>query len=230
MKHLISYSLYGTELRYNVGAIKNAILSQKYPDFYLRFYVGASVPVWVTTTLSLFDNVELIEVDGSEDPSAMFWRFYSFATTKYDYILVRDTDARLNDREIDIHYEFIDSGKSFHIIKDHPTGHNYLINGGAFAVKSGVLPDISKLIEEWKPEPRYLNDMEFLWDKVYPRIKDDCLIHDEYFNTPNSIKSRTKKSHTLDMICAALDENDIYRYDNDRETSLKETGRKFHLG
>lgn len=225
MRHLIAYSLYGSDLKYTAGAIKNAVLSQRYPDFYLRFYIGDSVPLWVVTTLALFHNVELVKADGAEDPSAMFWRFYALGDSNYDYILIRDTDARLNPREIDMHYEFVESGKGFHIIKDHPTGHNYLINGGQFASKGGTLKDIDKLIEDWDVKPIYLNDMEFLWGKVYPIIKDDVFIHDEYFDTPGSVKSRTKKKHTLDMVGNALNADDTYYYSNDTETSIKETGQ-----
>ena len=229
MNHLIAYSLYGDNLKYTVGAIKNAVLSQRYPGFDLRFYVGRSVPEWVTQTLGLFKNVELVPMAGSEDPSAMFWRFYALADLSYDYILIRDTDARLNDREMDMHQEFVESGKDFHIIKDHPTGHNNLINGGQFAAKGRVLHDIHKSVDAWRPEPRYLNDMEFLWEMVYPRIKDNCLIHDEYFNTPGSVKSRTKKKHTLDMVGGALNEDDTYYYDNDKATSIAETGEDRYI-
>jgi hypothetical protein len=211
-----------------VGAIKNAILAQKYPDFYLRFYVSESVPDWVTSTLRLFDNVEVKELHGSDDPRAMFWRFFALAELNYDYILVRDADARLNDREIDMHYEFVESGKGFHIIKDHPTGHNYTISGGMLAARKVVLHDIHKLIEAWMPKPAYGNDIEFLENRIWPRIKDDCLIHDEYYDTPGSIKSRTKKKHTLDMIGAAVNEDDLYIYDNDAERSIEETGSRYH--
>lgn len=225
MNHLIAYSLYGTDLKYTGGAIKNAILSQRYPGFDLRFYVGKSVPEWVRQSLSLFKNVELVEMNQPEDPSAMFWRFYAMADLNYDYILIRDTDARLNPREFDMHNEFVESGKGFHIIKDHPTGHAYLINGGQFAVKGKVLHDIHKLIDAWGPDPTYGDDMNFLIGNVYPRIKDDAFIHDEYYGTLGSVKSRTKKQHTLDMVGAALNEDDTFYYDNDTETQLKETGQ-----
>ena len=41
LKRVISFSVYGTKLRYLVGAIKNAILAQRYfPQFEVWFYVG----------------------------------------------------------------------------------------------------------------------------------------------------------------------------------------------
>lgn len=229
MKHLIAYSLYGTNPRYLVGAIKNAVLSQRYPGFDLRFYVGESVPEWVTSTLTLFKNVELVPMISAEDYRAMFWRFYALADLNYDYVLVRDCDARLNEREIDMHYEFVESGKGFHIIKDHPTGHSYVISGGMLAAKRTVLHDIHKLIDAWEPKPAYGNDIVFLENRVWPRIASDCFIHDEYYNTPGSVKSRTKKKRTLDMVGAAVNEDDLYIYDNDAERSVEETGSRYHI-
>jgi len=103
MKHLVSYSLYGTNLRYTVGAIKNAALIHHLPDFTARFYVGESVPDWVISTLECFDNVEIWPVIGAEDSRSMFWRFYALGDLNYDYILVRDCDARFNARELAMH-------------------------------------------------------------------------------------------------------------------------------
>ena len=229
MKHLIVYSLYGSIPRYMVGAIKNAVLSQRYPDFDLRFYVGKSVPYSVKSTLRLFKNVELIEMDQDEDERSMFWRFYALADLNYDYVLVRDVDSRLSDREIDMHQEFVESGKSFHIIKDHPTGHNYVISGGMLASKKSTFHDIDELISIWDPKPAYGNDIVFLEHKVWPRIASDCFIHDEYYNTPGSVKSRTKKKYTLDMVGAAVNEDDLYIYDNDAETAERENGSRYHI-
>jgi hypothetical protein len=229
MKYLISYSLYGDNPRYTVGAIKNAAIALSYlPDFTLRFYVGESVPDWVTTTLKRFKNVQLHPMMGSENASAMFWRFYALADLDYDYILVRDCDARLNAREIAMHNEFVESAQNFHIIKDHPTGHNYLISGGLFAAKKIALHDIHKLIQVWEPQARYGNDMDFLQRIIYPRIAGEALIHDEYFNTPNSIKCKIPKQSTLNMVGAALDENDKFVYDNDCRLSMHETGSEYY--
>ena len=48
MNQVISYSLYGNEMRFMVGAIKNAELAQRFfPGFTVRYYYGKSVPRWV---------------------------------------------------------------------------------------------------------------------------------------------------------------------------------------
>lgn len=229
MKHLISYSLYGNQARYTVGAIKNAAIATRIaPDYTLRFYVGESVPDWVVSTLRLFPNVQIVQMTGNEDARAMFWRFYALADLDFDYVLVRDCDARLNERELAMHKEFVNSGKDFHIIKDHPTGHNYLISGGLFAAKKICLHDIHKLIQAWEPKNAYGNDMTFLHKIVFNRVIGDSFIHDEYFNTPNSVKCRIPKSHTLDMVGAAVDEYDRYVYENDQKMSMRETGSEYY--
>ena len=232
MKHLIVYSLYGDNPRYTVGAIKNAALIHHLPDFTARFYVGESVPSWVISTLECFDNVEIWPMMGAEDCRAMFWRFYALAELNYDYILIRDCDARFNARELAMHREFVESGKEFHIIKDHPTGHNYSISGGLFAAKQIALHDIHKLISAWEPKNRYGDDMLFLEKMIFPRVAGNALIHDEYYNTYGSVKCKLPKQATLDMVGAALDENDRFIYDNDQATSLRENGvdvYRYHL-
>ncbi|MFZ9893413.1 MAG: hypothetical protein ACO3FO_06520, partial [Candidatus Nanopelagicaceae bacterium] len=163
---------------------------------------------------------------------AMFWRFYALAELNYDYILIRDCDARFNARELAMHREFVESGKEFHIIKDHPTGHNYSISGGLFAAKQIALHDIHKLISAWEPKNRYGDDMLFLEKMIFPRVAGNALIHDEYYNTYGSVKCQLPKQATLDMVGAALDENDRFIYDNDQATSLRENGvdvYRYHL-
>ena len=45
MKKIISFSLWGDNPKYTIGAINNAKLSQSiYPDWICRFYCGKSVP------------------------------------------------------------------------------------------------------------------------------------------------------------------------------------------
>ena len=60
MKQVISYSLYGTNPRYTIGAIKNAVLALEFfSGFFVRYYVSPTVPVWVMQTLMLFENTEV---------------------------------------------------------------------------------------------------------------------------------------------------------------------------
>jgi hypothetical protein len=230
MKQVISYSLYGKDLRFMVGAIKNAQLAQVFfPGFTVRFYVGTSVPTWVRSTLWLFDNVEMVDVDLPENSLARMWRFKAICDPTVDVVLSRDCDARLSLREAEAHQEFLDSGFGFHIIRDHPTGHGYLISAGMFACRTKDLHFFQKIWDETPLRDTYMQDQEFMAHQIYPHVASNCLIHDEYYNympTPPSIKKRIERNrvNTVCHIGAALDENDVFVYRTDQEISFDQSG------
>jgi hypothetical protein len=235
MKQVISYSLYGKQPRFMVGAVKNAQLAQVFfPGFTVRFYVGNSVPTWVRSTLDLFPNVEQIPVDEREDSTARLWRFRAILDPKVDVVLSRDSDARLSYREVIAHQEFLDSQFDFHIIRDHPTGHGYLISAGMFACKNKGMGFFGKLWSETPMRDTYMQDQEFLSSQIYPQIAGNCLVHDPYYNYQPSLPSRKtmiprKKINTVCHIGAALDENDVFVYTPDREMSFAESGHVKYL-
>ncbi len=213
-----------------VGAIKNAQLAQVFfPGFTVRFYVGASVPTWVRTTLWLFDNVEMVDVDLPENSLSRMWRFQAICDPTVDVVLSRDCDARLSLREAEAHQEFLDSGFGFHIIRDHPTGHGYLISAGMFACRTKDLHFFQKIWDETPLRDTYMQDQEFMAHQIYPHVAGNCLIHDEYYNympTPPSIKTiiKRKRVNTVCHIGAALDENDVFVYRTDQEVSFDQSG------
>lgn len=230
MKQVISYSLYGQQMKFLVGAIKNAQLAQRFfPGFTVRFYVGNSVPTWCRSTLALFPNVEMILVNEPENSISRMWRFRAVLDPSVDVVLSRDADARLSYREVLAHQEFLDSPFDFHIIRDHPTGHGYLISAGMFACKNKGMHFFEKLWSETPLRDTYMQDQEFLSSQIYPQIAGNVLVHDPYYNYQPSEPSKKKmiprkKINTVCHIGAALDENDVFVYRADLEMSLQESG------
>ena len=230
MKQVISYSLYGIQLKFLVGAIKNAQLAQVFfPGFTVRFYVGNSVPTWCRSTLDLFPNVEMIRVDEREDSTARLWRFRAIYDPEVDVVLSRDCDARLGLREGQAHQEFLDSPYDFHIIRDHPTGHGYRISAGMFACKTASMGFFKQLLDGTPLRDTYMQDQEFLSTQIYPQIASNCLVHDPYYNFPapepsKKTEIKRKKINTVCHIGAALDENDVFVYRADLEMSLELSG------
>jgi len=230
MKQVISYSLYGQQAKFLVGAIKNAQLAQRFfPGFTVRFYIGNSVPTWCRSTLALFPNVELIPVDEREDSVARLWRFRAIFDPEVNVVLSRDADARLSYREALAHQEFMDSQYDFHIIRDHPTGHGYLISAGMFACKTANMGFFKTLLDQTTLRDTYMQDQEFLSNAIYPNIMEKSLVHDPYYNYPAPYPSKKteikrKKINTVCHIGAALDENDVFVYRADLEMSLELSG------
>jgi protein O-GlcNAc transferase len=236
MKQVISFSLYGNEMRFAVGAIKNAELAQRFfPGFTVRYYYGRSVPKWVLSTLLVFPHVELIKVSENEDSVARTWRFMACLDPDVDVVLSRDVDARLSLREAEAHQEFLDSEYGFHIIRDHPTGHNYVISAGMFAMKTHAYGNLMhKRLLKHSFVDEYMADQNFLAQQIYPAVAGDCLIHDEYYNIKvegNSKRTEIKRKPlaTLCHIGCALDENDVYIYQADRDVSVAESGHVTYM-
>lgn len=199
------------------------------PDWECRFYYH-NVTDLTLSVLKRFDNVNLINLKQKTDMSYTLTRFLVLADPEVDVAIIRDVDARISAREIKAVEEWLESDLDFHIMKDHPIGHNYAISAGMFGVKNKALTVIQELLDDFFDSVKYVAivdpgvDQKFLAEMVYPIIKDNVLIHSEHYDVELSGKSEQRKFPTEDRypknhIGAALDENDNYRYEYDVEQS-----------
>ena len=180
MKKIISFSLWGDNPKYTIGAIKNAeLIDTVYPGWIGRFYCGKSVPIEIIEILKTYTNVEVIEMEENGDWSGMFWRFY--ACEDSDVMISRDTDSRLNLREKNAVDEWLNSDKDFHIMRDHPY-HNALILGGMWGVRNGILKNIVDLIKNYNKGDFWQVDQNFLREQIYPIVVNTSFVHDSYHN------------------------------------------------
>jgi len=178
MKKIISFSLWGDNPKYTIGAIKNAeLIDTVYPGWIGRFYCGKSVPIEIIEILKTYTNVEVIEMEENGDWSGMFWRFY--ACEDSDVMISRDTDSRLNLREKNAVDEWLNSNKDFHIMRDHPY-HNVLILGGMWGVRNGILKNIVDLIKNYNKGDFWQVDQNFLSEQIYPIVVNTSFVHDSY--------------------------------------------------
>jgi len=102
MKRIISYSLWGNEPMYTIGAIRNAEMSPKvFPEWTCRFYLGSDVSIDIVNKLKSFGHTEVFVMENKpNDWQGMFWRFYPINTEEdIDIMISRDTDSRLSNRE-----------------------------------------------------------------------------------------------------------------------------------
>jgi hypothetical protein len=234
--HLISFSLYGDKNRYLIGAIRNAELALAYmPDYKLRFYCSNQLSLDFLELLSCYENVELRIMPDDDDVNGMFWRFDALLNhERYSSIMIRDCDSRLSRREILAHADFMKSKKHFHIMKDHPTGHNRNILGGLFSCKERWGSFIPKVAKFARHTGQYGADMAFLDRFIYPILKWDSLVHDASLQSRLPFTSvvrdfPSKKLWQLNMVGAAVNENDEFVYDFDIATSFAETGENKYV-
>ncbi len=201
---IIAFSLWGDNPKYTVGAIKNADIAEElFPDWTCRFYIGKSVPEDILNQLREKNNTQIVQMDEDGDWSGMFWRFHPCSEDDVDVVLSRDTDSRLTQREKDAIDEWLESDKGFHIMRDHPW-HGTQILGGMWGCKKGTLTEMSSLIDSIQKGDFWQVDQIFLRDYIYPLVKDNAFVHDDFFEK----KPFPTKRNNLEFIGEVYDEND----------------------
>jgi hypothetical protein len=182
----ISYSLWGDNPMYNVGMIKNAEQAKTiYPDWKVIVYYDSSVP---KETIDKLTEMEVVCVDASGfNLYGMFWRFLAADLKDCEYAIFRDSDSRLSVREKLAVDEWINSGKTLHVMRDHPyhmipCGNDRLgLLGGMWGIKGNLLP-ITQMINKFplSRQNNYGNDQSFL-KEVYFIFEEDRCTHDDFF-------------------------------------------------
>ena len=177
MKKIISFSIWGDNPKYTIGAIKNVKLAHTiYPDWICRFYVGKSTPQDIIEELKSNSNVEVVLMDEDGDWNGMFWRFFPISEDDVEIMISRDSDSRLSFREKSCVDEFINSDKLFHNMNDHPF-HNGIM-GGMWGAKNGILNEMKSLIDAWPKTNQWQTDQSFLNNIIASIVSDTIMIHD----------------------------------------------------
>ena len=172
-KKIISFSLWGEDEKYTIGALRNVQIARKlFPDWICRFYLGTSVPEYIKESLKNSKNTEVIEMKEAGDWSGMFWRFLPCSEEDVEVMISRDTDSRLGKREKCAIDEWMESDKNFHIMRDHPW-HGTEILGGMWGAKRGVLNQMKTLMEDYEKGDFWQVDQNFLKEKVYSLVVND---------------------------------------------------------
>ena len=94
---------------------------------------------------------------------------------------MRDSDSRLSARDAAAVYQWILSGKAFHCIRDHPSHVIYAVSGGLWGGIPSALRGIFKtsfkeLMHGFNDA--YIQDMDFLNRKVWPKVKSNAYCSD----------------------------------------------------
>jgi hypothetical protein len=119
----ISFCLYGNNIKYYEGAIKNAKLINKLlPDWEMVVYYSVNnfISEYELKLSSL--GVKLISVDSHPlikfVKYPMFWRYFIFL--EKGRAIIRDLDSRISNRECQYIDSWEKSKKKYFIIRDHP--------------------------------------------------------------------------------------------------------------
>ena len=96
---LITFSLFGDNPLYCVGAVENARLAKEiYPGWIARFYVAKDVPQHYLNQIKSYGG-EVIVCDRKNAYDGLNWRFRPLNEPDVHYWISRDADSRLSWRE-----------------------------------------------------------------------------------------------------------------------------------
>ena len=184
-KKIISFALWGDSGCYNYGALENALLAPRiYPGWICRFYIGKGVYPEVVQKLKKLSHVEIVDRtrEGSGyNAKNMLWRHLPFFSSDDSIVLSRDTDSVLNPREAWCVRQWMESGKNFHIIRDHGGHASNAIMGGMFGSYSKFMVRFKSNWEDFYQKLSTANpnrgaDQQFL-KGIYPSVTRECYIH-----------------------------------------------------
>lgn len=176
----VSFSLYGTDALY-VRGIASACKSYRdiFPGWTPIIFVGDSVPQDAVSVLQNDFNAVIMPMHGlPEDSSAMFWRYLAVDEVADGVVLFRDADSRASRRERGAVDEWLASGRSFHIMRDHPN-HTHPMMGGTWGVRVDGAPHMGRLISDYGPDREFSGDQRWLASMTYPIAAASCIVHQD---------------------------------------------------
>lgn len=181
---IVSFSLYGDKEIYNCGAVANAAqIPSVLPGWRTVFFLGDSVSSDLEGKLTR-QGATTYRVSGAETPFAMTWRFRAVFLEAVSHVLFRDCDSRITPREAVCISQWLDSGKSYHIIRDHPW-HASPIMGGLWGVTGKTELDyVGQVLlnERLRSDDTYGIDQTLVSQEIYPRAinLNSYLVHDAF--------------------------------------------------
>jgi hypothetical protein len=178
VKDVISFSLYGGDSKYCVGALLNVELAHViYPGWTCRFYVDDTVPdTFVAGLLSL--GAEVITMARAPWPMyGRYWRLYVAADDTVARYIIRDADSRLNLREKAAVDAWVGSGKTFHLMRDSKH-HKTRALAGMWGGMGGSIKNIRELVERWGQYDAKGQCDRFVSEVIFPLMGDDYICHD----------------------------------------------------
>jgi len=195
MSKVIAFSLWGSDPKYCIGAIRNAELTRKiYPGWKCRFYVAEDVPQHIVNELKQHTDEVIPMPPGMDGWRGMFARFLPAGEDEVDVFISRDCDSRLSEREAVAVQEWLDGPKLIHVMRDHPE-HTAPIMGGMWGAKNGALPNLYAQLMGYIGGDFWQVDQNFLREVIWPAHYHKVLAHDDWvrFATASTKKFPTER-------------------------------------
>lgn len=180
MTKYVSFSCFGDKEIYLCGAIANAELASRiYPLWTPVFYLDDLAREAVGPDLHAL-GCKVFSRNVQDHGGGMFWRFEACSIPDAEAVIVRDCDSRLSVRESQAVAQWTKSGKSLHVIRDHPW-HRNRVMGGMWGLQGrGSLNQLSAELSKVDRSPHYGADQQFMSNVVYRKFRRDKYVNDSF--------------------------------------------------
>jgi len=185
-QNVLSFSLYGSKPRYTVGAVENAkLVRQVYPGWSMHVFHDESVPLAVLLTLQR-EAVKLHYMNqtgvNQTAMNKMSWRFLPGAgfDNRTVRFCSRDIDSRLSLREKSAVDAWINSGKAYHVMRDHPLHSRFAMSGGMWCANASTFGFLARQMVHMSTRDDFSQDNNWLNARVWPEAVKDVLQHDSF--------------------------------------------------
>jgi hypothetical protein len=173
---VISLSLFGPNKKYTSGSLKFLASARKQlPEWKVVFFVGKSVSELHLKKLTSL-GASVYKIDGAEGLSASAWRFKTWLLGNPEWVIFRDADSVVTSREAKAVEQWVNSGRTAHIIRDHPF-HSAPILAGLWGIRPLTAEWFEEEVRNYSFNDNYGSDQDFLATIVYPKIVSSCLVH-----------------------------------------------------
>lgn len=183
---LVCFSVFGNDLTYLLGAVRNAVLYRDLlPDYTPRFYAAEAISERLRAILGDLP-CEVVTVSGHRtDWTATMWRFWALREESISHFLFRDCDSRPSDREVWAVRQWEANGANFHAMRDHPAHHAVMLAGMWGCTQAGAALVRDKLPVRMAASSNYHEhyDQAWLYHHVWPRAVESGLVHASYHKT-----------------------------------------------
>ncbi len=185
-RQVIAFSLYGTDQKYVLGAVNNAVVARYlYPGWTARFYVDESLPAEVRRVLTQ-NGAQVAAVNGL--PAAdygLFWRFLVEDDPNVGVYVVRDVDSVVTVKERSAVAAWLRSSRAFHVMRDN-IQHSELMLAGMWGAHRGNLgpmaPKVQAFVSAIGVKANFVHrDQHFLRSEIWPIVRQSVFVNDETF-------------------------------------------------
>jgi len=178
---VLSFSLYGSNPRYTVGAVENAkLFRQVFPGWSMHVFHDASVPLAVLSTLQT--QAVKLHYMNKTGMNKRSWRFLAGngSDKRTERFCSRDIDSRLSMREKRAVDAWVKSGKVYHVMRDHPSHSLVPMLAGMWCADARAFAFLAHQMVQVRMQENLFEDTTWLNTSVWPEAVKDVLQHDSF--------------------------------------------------